>query len=225
MRIQLLNVRKQFQGRSNVMALKDIKLSINSGERVAIVGPSGCGKSTLLAVMGTLERPSAGSLQFDGRDISTVSDRALARMRARSIGFVFQEFYLLDRLTALENVSEALCYADVRPPERDRRARAILAQLGLAPRLDHYPHQLSGGERQRVAIARALAKHPTLLLADEPTGNLDPATGAEVVDMMLDAAENATVVIVTHNPEVAQKLGRVITLEAGSLASDFRDDS
>ncbi len=220
--LELSRVSKRFHAPSEALALHDVSLAIAPGERVAVVGPSGSGKSTLLAIMGLLERPSAGSISFNGRDVATLSDRALSRIRGRHIGFVFQAFYLLERLTALDNVAEALLYAGTSRHDRQQRAREMLAQVGLSSRGDHYPNQLSGGERQRVAIARALVKSPTLLLADEPTGDLDPETGAAVVDAMLTTAANASVVMVTHNPAVAQRLNRLVALNSGAVVSDGR---
>jgi putative ABC transport system ATP-binding protein len=218
--VELVCVSKRFRGHGEVTALSDASLTVAARERVAIVGPSGSGKSTLLALMGTLERPSSGAVLIEGRDISTVPDRALARIRALRIGFVFQAFHLLARLTAIENVTEAMCYGSISRQLRESMAIEVLECVGLATRMGHYPHELSGGERQRVAIARALVKKPALLLADEPTGDLDPRTGAAVVDAMLSAARTATVVIVTHNPMVAERLDRVITLDAGSIVGD-----
>jgi putative ABC transport system ATP-binding protein len=218
--LELVDVSKRFRARDSVVALKTTSLTVRNGERVAIMGQSGSGKSTLLALMGTLERPSSGAIRIEERDVAALTDRALARVRAQRIGFVFQAFHLLDRLTAVENVAEALSYGGVSRRSRERTARDVLEQVGLGPRVDHYPHELSGGERQRVAIARAVAKRPVLLLADEPTGDLDPETGDAVIDVMLAAAQNATVVIVTHSPAVAQKLERVITLAAGSVVGD-----
>jgi putative ABC transport system ATP-binding protein len=220
--VQLAGVSKRFRTRSEVVALQDVSLIVSAGERVAIVGPSGSGKSTLLALMGTLERPSSGSILIEGHDVAALTDRAVARVRAVSIGFVFQGFHLLERLTAVENVVEALSYAGVRRRLRQPVAAEVLERVGLAERMHHYPHQLSGGERQRVAIARALVKRPALLLADEPTGDLDPATGGAVVDVMLAAAQTTTVVIVTHSPAVAQRLDRIVTLNSGLVVGDIR---
>jgi putative ABC transport system ATP-binding protein len=218
--VELIGVDKRFRARSQVVAVRDVTLRVEAGERVAIMGPSGSGKSTLLALIGTLERPSSGSVLIEGRDVAILADRALARVRALRIGFVFQSFHLLERLTAVDNVAEALSYAGVSRHRRRPLAEDALARVGLAERLDHYPRELSGGECQRVAIARALVKNPSLLLADEPTGDLDPVTGSAVVEAMLTAAQHATVIIVTHSPGIAGNVERVLRLEAGSLVAD-----
>ncbi len=223
--VQLVDVSKRFPAPHQAIALDRVSLKVEPGERIAIIGASGSGKSTLLAILGLLERPSDGSILFEGRNVAALSDRSLSRIRALRIGFVFQAFYLLERLTALDNVAEALVYAGVRRRDRRDLAAPILEAVGLGSRVEHYPYQLSGGERQRVAIARALVKEPKLLLADEPTGDLDPVTGSAVIDLMLGAAQKATVVIVTHSPSVAEKLDRVITLDAGVLVKDGRSVS
>ncbi len=213
--VELRGVSKTFRGGALITALSDVSLTVAEGERVAVVGKSGSGKSTLLAIAGSLERPSEGAVIIDGRVLRELSDRAMSRLRGRRIGFVFQSFNLLQRLTALENVAEALMYGGVRCPERIDRARDLLDDFGLGGRIDHFPHQLSGGEQQRVAIARALANQPALLIADEPTGDLDPESGATVVDALLAAGESTAVLVATHSPEVASQFDRRVRLEDG----------
>jgi putative ABC transport system ATP-binding protein len=200
--------------------LEGISLEINPGEAVAIVGASGSGKSTLLGLLAGLDLPSAGSIRIDGEDITCLDEDARARLRARMVGFVFQSFQLLPGLTAIENVMLPL---EIRG-DRDAaaRAREYLGRVGLAERLAHYPRQLSGGEQQRVAIARAFACTPRLLFADEPTGNLDAATGARVIDLIfaLQAEQGATLVLVTHDERLAARCARRLTLDAGRLGHD-----
>lgn len=201
-----------------VVAVRDVTLTIAPGEHLAIRGPSGCGKSTLLHMLGCVETPSSGSLLFDGRDVSTLGDRARSLLRLRHIGFVFQRFYLLPMLTAAENVELPQAEAGVPPADRRRRARELLEYVGLAARADHRPSQLSGGEMQRVAIGRALANRPQLLLADEPTGELDQATGAQVA-ALLDRvnADGTALVIVTHDATLADRARRVLTMRDGRI--------
>ena len=194
-----------------------MSLTVAAGERVALVGKSGSGKSTLLAIAGSLERPSQGEVVIDGQLLRDLSDRAISQLRGRRIGFVFQSFNLWQRLTALENVAEALMYGGVRGAERADRAKELLDRFGLGGRRRHFPHQLSGGEQQRVAIARALANEPALLIADEPTGDLDPESGATVVDALLAAGESTAVLVATHSPDVAGQLDRSVRLEDGRL--------
>ncbi|MEA2633429.1 MAG: putative transport system ATP-binding protein [Chloroflexota bacterium] len=215
--LELRNVSKRFHAGTDVTVLSEISLTIYQGEKVAVVGASGSGKSTLLSILGTLERPSAGSIMFDGQSIDELSDRALSRIRARKLGFVFQSFNLLARLTAIENVCEAMMYSRVGRQERRDRAHQALASVGLEHRLDHYPHQLSGGEQQRVAIARALANGPAVILADEPTGNLDHLTGEAVVTAMLEGSRGTAVIIVTHDLSVSGRLDRQLHIESGRL--------
>nr|WP_202386883.1 ATP-binding cassette domain-containing protein [Qipengyuania algicida] len=206
-----------------VPILKGIDLTVMPGETLALLGPSGSGKSSLMAVLTGLERASGGTLSIAGEDFTALSEDALARARRGRIGIVLQAFHLLPTMTALENVATPLELAGA-TDARDR-AKVELDAVGLGHRLDHYPQQLSGGEQQRVAIARAIAPRPPLLFADEPTGNLDAATGHSIVDMLFArrAQTQATLVVITHDPELAARCGRVITLADGIIASDTRD--
>ena len=202
----------------DVVAVRDVTLSIAEGEHTAISGPSGCGKSTLLHMLGCVDTPSSGMLRFDGQDVGALNDRARSLLRLRQIGFVFQRFFLLPMLTAAENVELPQSEAGVGRDERRRRSLELLDYVGLAARADHRPSQLSGGEMQRVAIARALANRPRLLLADEPTGELDQATG-EHVAALLDRvnADGTALVIVTHDPDLAGRARRVLTMRDGRI--------
>ena len=204
----------------DVVAVRDLTMSIEQGEHTAISGPSGCGKSTLLHMLGCVDTPSSGTLRFDGQDISTLNDRARSLLRLRHIGFVFQRFFLLPMLTAAENVELPQSEAGVGRDERRRRSLELLEYVGLGARADHRPSQLSGGEMQRVAIARALANRPPLLLADEPTGELDEATGEQIADLFDRVhADGTAIVVVTHNPVVAARAQRRLAMKSGSVVT------
>jgi len=204
-----------------VTAVRDVTLQIRNGDHVAVRGPSGCGKSTLLHMLGCVETQTSGTLLFDGQDVSQLSDARRSLLRLRQIGFVFQRFFLLPMLTARENVELPMSEAGVPKDTRQQRARELLEYVGLAARADHRPSQLSGGEMQRVAIARALANAPRLLLADEPTGELDEATGGQIASL-LDRVNQAgtALVIVTHDPTLAERAGRVLTMRDGQIESE-----
>jgi putative ABC transport system ATP-binding protein len=208
-------------GSPPVTALAGIDLAIDRGEFVAIVGASGSGKSSLLNIIGTLDRPTSGTVTVDGVDTGVLDDSELSALRAHRIGFVFQQFHLREGTSALENVADGLLYAGVRRAERRRRAEHALERVGLDHRLTHLPHQLSGGERQRVAIARAVVGNPPLLLADEPTGNLDSRSGESVVELLHDLHEaGTTIVVITHDVDLAARLPRRVTISDGSVLSD-----
>jgi putative ABC transport system ATP-binding protein len=220
---EAVDVRRSYQlDGIAVDALRGVSLRIEESEYVAIVGPSGSGKSTLMHLLGCLDRPTSGTLRVGGRDVATLSDGELAELRNHTIGFVFQSFQLLGRTSALDNVSLPLVYRGVRGSERRDRAAAALESVGLGHRLQHRPGQLSGGEQQRVAIARALVGEPTLLLADEPTGNLDTRSGADVMATLerLNADQGVAVVVVTHDLEVAAMARRRIAVRDGLVESD-----
>ena len=214
-------VRNFFLGQQIVKVLKDISLTIERNEYVALMGPSGSGKSTLMNLLGCLDTPTSGKYWLNGRDISQMVDNDLAEIRNKEIGFVFQTFNLLPRSTALENVSLPLVYAGYNATDRKKRAEEVLEQVGLADRMDHRPNQLSGGQRQRVAVARALVNKPSIILADEPTGNLDTKTSLEIMKLLEDIHKAGnTVILVTHEEDIAEHAERIIRLRDGMVESD-----
>jgi len=220
----LLKIReagKTYPGAPPVRALAEVNLTVRAGERVAVIGPSGSGKTTLLHVAGTLERPTSGSVKIGDEEVSGLSDVALSRVRARRLGFVFQQFHLLDHLDAAQNVALGLLYRGVGAGDRRAAAIGALDRVGLGHRLGHRPAQLSGGERQRVAIARAVAGRPDVVFADEPTGNLDSAAGAEIIALLAGLADDGTaVVVVTHDRAVAAAMGRHVVMRDGRVVAD-----
>ena len=222
--ISLAGVSKHYSGKRQVVALDSVSLEIARGEMVSIVGPSGSGKSTLLNLIGGLDRPTSGEIRIDGQSVATLSDDDLTRLRRDKIGFIFQFFNLLPSLTCVENVALPLHLKGMPRREIDKRARELLELVQLGHRLEHQPDELSGGERQRVAIARALAFYPPVILADEPTGNLDSRTGAEILKLIHDLHDrlNATVLIVTHDTTVAESCPRTVTLRDARIAGDIR---
>ena len=214
-------VTKEYPG--DVFALRDVSVEVTDGEQVAIVGPSGSGKTTMLTVMGTLERPSRGGVLVAGHDVAQSSDGDLAGLRAYAIGFVFQDFHLQEAVTALDNVALGMLYTGKQLSQRREAARAALERVGLGHRLTHRPPELSGGERQRVAIARAIAKRPLIILADEPTGNLDSKSGKEIVELLHGLADDgATLVLITHEEHIAAGFPRRIQMRDGEIVTDER---
>jgi putative ABC transport system ATP-binding protein len=219
--LELAGVVKQYPGDPPVTALAGVDLRIGAGELAAIVGPSGSGKSTLLHVMGTLERPTTGVVRVAGEDTSAMSDSQLSGLRARRLGFVFQQFFLLDGLSVLDNVADGLLYRGGRAAGRRALAADAIERVGLGHRLQHRPNQLSGGEQQRAAIARALAGRPALVMADEPTGNLDTATGQAILDLLRELhADGTTIVVITHDADVAAATDRRIEIRDGRILRD-----
>jgi putative ABC transport system ATP-binding protein len=221
--MELSAVSKVYPPPTTVTALADIDLIVDAGETVAITGASGAGKSTLLSILGTLERPTSGTVRIAGIDTSALSDARLSDVRATSLGFVFQQFFLLEHLSVLDNVATGLLYRGLPAQVRRELAAEALHQVGLVSRIRHRAGQLSGGERQRVAIARAVVGQPAVLLADEPTGNLDSATGAEITELLAGLADDrTTVVVITHNADVAAAMGRQVHLRDGRIVEDTR---
>jgi putative ABC transport system ATP-binding protein len=221
MSVELAQVTKEYVG--GVVALRDVSVAIPAGDQVAVVGPSGSGKTTMLTILGTLERPTAGRARVAGHDTVRASDRQLAGLRAHQIGFVFQAFHLQESMTAVDNVATGMLYTGMPLSSRRELARAALERVGLGHRLDFRPRQLSGGERQRVAIARALAKRPAIILADEPTGNLDSRSGAGVLDVLHElGSDGSTLVLITHDVSIAGEFPRRLHMRDGEIVEDER---
>jgi putative ABC transport system ATP-binding protein len=219
--LEVRNVTRTYASEPPVQALRGVSFAVQPGELVAVVGPSGSGKTTLLHLMGTLDRPSTGTVRITGLDVAAMSDRQLAALRATQIGFVFQQFFLSEHSTLVENVADGLLYTGTRPADRRAQALNALGLVGLADRPDARPTQLSGGQRQRVAIARALVGRPSIVLADEPTGNLDSATGASIVELLQDLHDaGVTIVVITHDRSLADRLPRRIEMLDGRIIAD-----
>lgn len=224
--IDIQNIKKRYvMGSQIIDALKDVSISIQKNEYVALMGPSGSGKSTLMNILGCLDTPTTGSYKLNGTEVSEMTEDELARVRNKEIGFVFQTFNLLPRLTSLENVALPMIYAGMNKTDRTKRAEQVMEMVGLAERMDHKPMELSGGQRQRVAIARALVNNPSIILADEPTGNLDTKTSYEIMNIF-EAINNAgnTVILVTHEEDIARHAKRIIRLRDGLVESDVPNE-
>jgi putative ABC transport system ATP-binding protein len=224
--IEISNLKRDFAlGNQIVKVLKGIDLNVNKNEYVALMGPSGSGKSTLMNLIGCLDTPTSGKYVLNNKDVSELTDDELAEIRNQEIGFVFQTFNLLPRSTALDNVSLPLVYAGLDKSSRNRRATEVLTQVGLSDRMDHRPNQLSGGQRQRVAVARALVNNPSIILADEPTGNLDSKTSVEIMKLFEEIHRNGnTIIVVTHEEEIAEHAERIIRLTDGMITSDEKTE-
>ncbi|MEN8649278.1 ABC transporter ATP-binding protein [Streptomyces sp. 21So2-11] len=221
--VELAGVTKEYPG--GVAALRGVDLTVEEGELLGIVGPSGSGKSTLLHIIGTLDRPTAGTVAIAGYDVASLTDRRLSALRAQHVGFVFQAFHLVPGISAQDNVAEGLLYSGLSHAQRRRRAADALERVGLADRMGHRPHELSGGQKQRVAIARAVVGEPDLLLADEPTGALDTASGEAVMELLHDLnKEGATIAVITHDTEIAERLPRQVRLRDGLVVADLSND-
>jgi putative ABC transport system ATP-binding protein len=219
--LELIDVVKEYPGEPPIRALDGVSLRVDEGEMVGIVGPSGSGKSTLLHIIGTLDQPTSGIVRLAGVETSSMSDRNLSAVRSQLLGFVFQQFFLLDGMSALDNVANGLLYRGIAPAQRRAQAKDALERVGLGTRLGHIPSKLSGGERQRVAMARAIVNRPAIVLADEPTGNLDSKSGASVMELINELhAEGRTIIIITHDRELAASLPRQVSVRDGRIESD-----